>query len=121
MQAGTSEQIAKYRKLVSAGLGGVSTNEVDELMNQLLEVGPVFYRPNESSTDLFSRVSKRRMIIKCITHRLENQVLHHGCSNMVIGNEGKEGIMWSIIGSSQISILYYQKVSAHDVTWSWVS
>ncbi|AAW41783.1 hypothetical protein CNBB4890 [Cryptococcus deneoformans B-3501A] len=36
-EAGTSEQIAKYRKLVSAGLGGVSTNEVDELMNQLLE------------------------------------------------------------------------------------
>lgn len=29
--------------------------------------------------------------------------------------------MWSIIGSSQICVLYYQKVSAHDVTWSWVS
>lgn len=43
LQAGTSEQIAKYRKLVSAGLGGVSTNEVDELMNQLLEVGSAIY------------------------------------------------------------------------------
>nr|ODN96854.1 transcription factor [Cryptococcus depauperatus CBS 7855] len=36
-EAGTSDQIAKYRKLISAGLGGVYTNEVDELMNQLLE------------------------------------------------------------------------------------
>ncbi|WVQ78156.1 hypothetical protein IAT38_000237 [Cryptococcus sp. DSM 104549] len=36
-EAGTSEQIAKYRRLISAGCGGVASNEVDDLMNQLLE------------------------------------------------------------------------------------
>ncbi|TYJ55328.1 hypothetical protein B9479_003942 [Cryptococcus floricola] len=36
-EAGTSEQIAKYKRLISIGLGGVSANELDGLVNQLLD------------------------------------------------------------------------------------
>ncbi|WWC61391.1 uncharacterized protein I303_103974 [Kwoniella dejecticola CBS 10117] len=36
-EAGTSEQIAKYRKLIAAGCGGAKVEEVDEVMSQLLE------------------------------------------------------------------------------------
>ncbi|WWC69685.1 uncharacterized protein I206_103628 [Kwoniella pini CBS 10737] len=36
-EAGTSEQIAKYRKLIAAGCGGSKVEEVDEVMSQLLQ------------------------------------------------------------------------------------
>ncbi|WVW83398.1 hypothetical protein I302_105417 [Kwoniella bestiolae CBS 10118] len=36
-EAGTSEQIAKYRRLIAAGCGGSKVEDVDELMSQLLE------------------------------------------------------------------------------------
>ncbi|KAK6902657.1 hypothetical protein I203_107915 [Kwoniella mangroviensis CBS 8507] len=36
-EAGTGEQIAKYRRLIAAGCGGSKVEDVDELMSQLLE------------------------------------------------------------------------------------
>ncbi|WWC85256.1 uncharacterized protein L201_000118 [Kwoniella dendrophila CBS 6074] len=36
-EAGTSEQIAKYRRLIAAGCGGSKVEDVDEVMSQLLQ------------------------------------------------------------------------------------
>nr|XP_031858791.1 uncharacterized protein CI109_005744 [Kwoniella shandongensis]KAA5525863.1 hypothetical protein CI109_005744 [Kwoniella shandongensis] len=50
-EAGTSEQIAKYRRLISAGCGGISVNEVDDVMNQLLET-----LENESERNAYAAI-----------------------------------------------------------------
>ncbi|WVF72393.1 hypothetical protein IAT40_007208 [Kwoniella sp. CBS 6097] len=48
-ESGTSEQIAKYRRLIAAGCGGATASEVDDVMAQLLET-----LENETQQNTFS-------------------------------------------------------------------
>ncbi|WRT66906.1 uncharacterized protein IL334_003871 [Kwoniella shivajii] len=48
-EAGTSEQIAKYRRLIAAGCGGAKVEEVDEVMSQLLDT-----LENESEQNIYA-------------------------------------------------------------------